>query len=79
MAFKKSEFYSSLWSSCDELRGGTDASQYKDLIVKWQRLMGVKVERFFVQRMKTKWGSCSPGHGSIRLNTELAKKAAGMP
>lgn len=36
--------------------------------------MEVKVERFFVQRMKTKWGSCSPVHRSIRLNTDLAKK-----
>ncbi len=44
------------------------------VIAKWERLMGVKVERFFVQRMKTKWGSCSPATGSIRLNTELAKK-----
>ena len=44
------------------------------LIAKWEPLMGVKVERFFVQRMKTKWGSCSPGSGSIRLNTDLAKK-----
>src|SRR5215216_6854336 len=30
MAVKKSELYRSLWSSCDELRGGMDASQYKD-------------------------------------------------
>ena len=44
------------------------------LIAKWQPLMGVKVGRFFVQRMKTKWGSCNPSAGSIRLNTELAKK-----
>jgi predicted metal-dependent hydrolase len=44
------------------------------VIAKWEPLMGVKVERFFVQRMKTKWGSCSPGAGSIRLNTDLAKK-----
>lgn len=44
------------------------------LIAKWQPLMGVKVKRFFVQRMKTKWGSCNSGFGSIRLNTELAKK-----
>jgi type I restriction enzyme M protein len=28
MALKKSELYSSLWQSCDELRGGMDASQY---------------------------------------------------
>jgi hypothetical protein len=44
------------------------------LIAKWAPLMGVKVTRFFVQRMKTKWGSCNAGAGSIRLNTELAKK-----
>lgn len=45
-----------------------------ELIAKWEPLIGVKVERFFVQRMKTKWGSCSPKSKSIRLNTELAKK-----
>jgi predicted metal-dependent hydrolase len=33
MAVKKSELYSSLWQSCDELRGGMDASQYKDYIL----------------------------------------------
>lgn len=33
MAFKKSELYASLWKSCDELRGGMDASQYKDYIL----------------------------------------------
>ena len=36
--------------------------------------MRVKVEKFFVQKMKTKWGSCSPGSRSIRLNTDLARK-----
>jgi hypothetical protein len=46
----------------------------RELIDKWQPLMGVKVERFFVQQMKTKWGSCNPAAGTIRLNTELAKK-----
>lgn len=191
MALKKSELYSSLWSSCDELRGGMDASQYKDyvlvllfvkyisdryarqpyapiriregasfadmvalkgnpeigdlinknilrplaednalsdmpdllrvverdappsveikhsalvlnvrpgateakkrevlerwyreqiresasrLIAKWERIIGVKVQYFYVQRMKTKWGSCSESAGTIRLNSELAKK-----
>jgi predicted metal-dependent hydrolase len=44
------------------------------LIAKWEPLMGVKVERFFVQKMKTKWGSCNPESRSIRLNTDLAKK-----
>lgn len=33
MALKKSELYSTLWSSCDELRGGMDASQYKDYVL----------------------------------------------
>lgn len=44
------------------------------LIAKWEQRMGVKVRRFFVQRMKTKWGSCSPRTASIRLNAELARK-----
>lgn len=44
------------------------------VIAKWEPLMGVKVERIFVQRMKTKWGSCNPETKSIRLNTDLAKK-----
>ncbi|AKB35638.1 putative metal-dependent hydrolase [Methanosarcina siciliae C2J] len=44
------------------------------LIAKWEPLMDVKVERFFVQRMKTKWGSCNHKARNIRLNTELAKK-----
>src|SRR5512147_1687658 len=33
MAIKKSELYSSLWQGCDELRGGMDASQYKDYVL----------------------------------------------
>ena len=33
MALKKSDLYSSLWASCDELRGGMDASQYKDYVL----------------------------------------------
>jgi type I restriction enzyme M protein len=33
MAIKKSELYTSLWKSCDELRGGMDASQYKDYVL----------------------------------------------
>ena len=46
----------------------------QSLIIKWEPIIGVKVERFFVQRMKTKWGSCNPAARSIRLNTDLAKK-----
>ncbi|QHP67447.1 M48 family peptidase [Bradyrhizobium sp. LCT2] len=44
------------------------------LIEKWQRLLRAKVQRFFLQRMKTKWGSCNHRARSIRLNTDLAKK-----
>ncbi len=44
------------------------------LIARWEGLMGVHVARFFVQQMKTRWGSCNPDARHIRLNTELAKK-----
>lgn len=44
------------------------------LVAKWEPIIGVSLERFFVRRMKTKWGSCNPTSNSIRLNTELAKK-----
>jgi len=46
------------------------------LIAKWEPVMGVKVARFFVRHMKTRWGSCTPRKRSIRFNTELAKKRA---
>lgn len=44
------------------------------LIAKWAPRLGVHVQQFYVQRMKTRWGSCNAGAGSIRLNTELVKK-----
>ena len=44
------------------------------LIKKWEPKLGVKVAGYHLQRMKTKWGSCNPNAGTIRLNTELAKK-----
>ncbi len=45
-----------------------------DLIAKWEAVIRVKVDRVFVQRMKTRWGSCNPATRSIRLNTDLARK-----
>ena len=73
-----------------QVRPGTDAEKkqevvdawYRDqirqtvppLLTKWEPVMGVRVNRFFVQRMKTRWGSCNATTGSIRLNSELAKK-----
>jgi predicted metal-dependent hydrolase len=44
------------------------------LIKKWEPKLKVKVARYFLQRMKTKWGSCNHKAGRIRLNTELVKK-----
>lgn len=44
------------------------------LLAKWEPRLRVKVNRLFVQRMKTRWGSCTPESGHIRLNTDLAKK-----
>jgi len=45
-----------------------------DVLAKWQPEIGVEVKRFYVRRMRTKWGSCTPTSRSIRLNTDLAKK-----
>ena len=44
------------------------------LVLKWERQLNVQVERFFVHKMKTMWGSCNAEKLTIRLNLELAKK-----
>ncbi|MDN5869860.1 MAG: M48 family metallopeptidase [Nitrococcus sp.] len=44
------------------------------LINKWEQKLNVTVAAYFLQRMKTRWGSCNPKAGNIRLNTELVKK-----
>ena len=44
------------------------------MIAHWEARLGVKVSRYFLQRMKTRWGSCNAAAGTIRLNTELVKK-----
>ncbi len=46
MAIKKTELYSSLWASCNELRGGMDASQYKDYVL----------VMLFIKYISDKWG-----------------------
>jgi predicted metal-dependent hydrolase len=66
----------------DEMKRETVAQWYRNqmravatsLIARWATVMGVTVQRFYVQQMKTKWGSCNPRARTIRLNTELAKK-----
>jgi predicted metal-dependent hydrolase len=44
------------------------------IIEKWEPKLKVKVNGYFLQRMKTRWGSCNHKAGHIRLNTELVKK-----
>ena len=44
------------------------------LIKKWEPKLKVKVTSYFLQRMKTKWGSCNHKAAHLRLNTELVKK-----
>jgi predicted metal-dependent hydrolase len=73
-----------------EIRPNTDVASHERLRVcwyrdelreralpsleKWQAHLGVKASALYVRRMKTKWGSCNPHSGNIRLNTDLAKK-----
>jgi predicted metal-dependent hydrolase len=63
-------------------REGVVASWYRQtlkhavhpLIATWSQRLNVTVHGFYVQQMRTKWGSCNPEAATIRLNTELAKK-----
>ncbi len=43
-------------------------------IAEWEKKLQVNVSGYYLQRMKTKWGSCNHAQGNIRLNTELVKK-----
>jgi predicted metal-dependent hydrolase len=72
------------------VRPGSDAKRRAEVIHEWHKLMlhdivptlikewepklKVNVAKYFLQRMKTKWGSCNHKAGHIRLNTELVKK-----
>ena len=44
------------------------------IIDRWEEKLGVSVRAYYLQRMKTQWGSCNHKAGNIRLNTELVKK-----
>lgn len=44
------------------------------MVIAWESRLEVTVKEFYVQQMKTKWGSCNPTARTIRLNTELARK-----
>jgi predicted metal-dependent hydrolase len=68
--------------STAEAKKAVLAAWYRDLVKaeipqiadRWAAVLGVELSRFYVRRMKTKWGSCNQKARSIRLNTELAKK-----
>lgn len=45
-----------------------------ELIARWQKLLHVRAAGFYIQRMRTRWGSCNTVAKTIRLNTDLAKK-----
>ena len=45
-----------------------------ELIARWEPKLSVNVAAYYLQRMKTKWGSCNHRARTIRLNTELVKK-----
>ena len=57
MAIKKSDLYSSLWQSCDELRGGMDASQYKDYVL----------FMLFIRYISDKYGNSSDFAPSVTI------------
>ena len=44
------------------------------IIGRWEEKLGLTVRAYYLQRMKTQWGSCNHKAGNIRLNTELVKK-----
>lgn len=45
------------------------------LIARWEPRLGVNVSAYYLQRMKTQWGSCNHRAGNLRFNTELVKKS----
>ncbi|MFA6173462.1 MAG: SprT family zinc-dependent metalloprotease [Kiritimatiellales bacterium] len=47
-----------------------------ELIAKWERILDVQVKNCNVRKMKTRWGSCTPRTGRIRINTHLVSKPA---
>jgi predicted metal-dependent hydrolase len=63
---------------CEAIYQGWQRSLLHDaippLIAEWEQRIGVKVAGYFLQRMKTKWGSCNHQRAHIRINTELIKK-----
>jgi predicted metal-dependent hydrolase len=83
VALKDSELVLTVRPSADALRRqavldawyrGQVREAALPIIARWEPLLGVRVERLFVQRMKTRWGSCNPRTAGVRLNSDLARK-----
>ena len=80
MAIKKSELYSSLWASCDELKGGMDASQYKDyvLVILFIKYISDKWEGQAFAPIKIPKGASFKGmvalKGKIDIGDQINKK-----
>jgi predicted metal-dependent hydrolase len=49
-------------------------TEAEPLAARWQERLGVTLKALYIQRMRTRWGSCNHRTGTIRLNTDLAKK-----
>ena len=45
------------------------------IIAKWEKIIGVKVNKLFVRKMKSHWGSCNCDRQTLRLNSELVKRS----
>lgn len=50
------------------------SAELPSLFSRWESAMGVQSRRIAIQKMTTRWGTCQPATGTIRLNSELAKK-----
>jgi type I restriction-modification system DNA methylase subunit len=76
MALKKSELYSSLWSGCDELRGGIDSSQYKDyvLVLLFVKYISDKYAGVPYARSRSRQGRVSRTWSRSKANQILATR-----
>ncbi len=76
MAIKKSQLYSSLWKSCDELRGGMDASQYKDYVLTllFMKYVSDKHERSADALIEVPKGGSFPDMVKLRGDKEIGDK-----
>lgn len=58
----------------DELYRREARRALEPLAAKWEKILSIGINHIYLQRMKTRWGSCNPQNRNIRLNLELVKK-----